>query len=146
MAPEDEGASLDWRKHEDKIRHLFISQNRTWKEVAAEMSERYGFTATCALRSQPCFSKLTCSSERQYKYCFPGLKNVKEDEWVYIEEQIRSREALGKQSLAYLHEAPLPASRVSRGIARARAARPGLTRPLSDRKFMCRHTVSNPSR
>ena len=25
MAPEDEGASLDWRKHEDKIRHLFIS-------------------------------------------------------------------------------------------------------------------------
>ncbi|KAK0703012.1 hypothetical protein B0T26DRAFT_756602 [Lasiosphaeria miniovina] len=44
------------------------------------MSEKHGFTAT----------------KRQYKYRFPGLKNVKEDEWAYIEDEIRSRDALGK--------------------------------------------------
>ncbi|KAK0701992.1 hypothetical protein B0T26DRAFT_757957 [Lasiosphaeria miniovina] len=66
------------------------------------MSEKHCFTAT----------------ERQYKYRFPGLKNVKEDEWAYIEEEIRSRDALGKLSLPCLHGQPLPPGRISRGISR----------------------------
>ncbi|KAK0617014.1 ankyrin repeat-containing domain protein [Immersiella caudata] len=115
MAAEDEGASLDWETHETQIRNLFISQNKTWKEVAAIMSETQQFTAT----------------ERQYKYRFPGLKNVKEDEWAYIEEEIRSRAAAGKLSLPCLHDQPLPMSRVSRGIARARIARSGITKQSS---------------
>ncbi|KAK1756770.1 ankyrin repeat-containing domain protein [Echria macrotheca] len=104
MALNDESASLDWDAHETEIRNLFISQNKTWKEVSMEMSQRYHFTAT----------------ERQYKYRYPGLKNVKEHEWAYIEQEMRSREALGKQSLPCLHGQPLPPGRVSRGIARAR--------------------------
>ncbi|KAK4446190.1 ankyrin [Podospora aff. communis PSN243] len=115
MAADDEGASLNWETHETQIRNLFISQNKTWKEVATIMSEEHQFTAT----------------ERQYKYRFPGLKNVKEDEWAYIEEEIRSRAAIGKLSLPCLHEQPLPMSRVSRGIARARIARSGITKQSS---------------
>jgi len=49
MASEDKGASLDWETHEAQIRNLFISQNKTWKEVVAEMSEKHSFTATFAL-------------------------------------------------------------------------------------------------
>jgi hypothetical protein len=81
-------------------------------------------------------SQLTSSSERQYKYRFPGLKNVKEDEWAYIEEEIRSRAAVGKPSLPCLHNQPLPMSRVSRGIARARIARSGITKQSSIRMFI----------
>jgi len=45
MAAEDDGASLDWEAHEDEIRSLFITQNKTLREVAAEMTKKYGFTA-----------------------------------------------------------------------------------------------------
>lgn len=76
---------------------------------------------------------LTDFSERQYKYRFPGLKNVKEDEWAYIDEEMRNREALGKQSLPCLHGQPLPPGRVTRGIARVRIARSGVNKPPSSR-------------
>jgi len=51
MAPDDDGSSLDWKTHEDEIRNLFISQNKTWKEVAVEMSDKHHFTATYALQA-----------------------------------------------------------------------------------------------
>ena len=46
MPTEDERAApLDWAAHEDEIRDLFISKNKTLREVATEMSEKHGFTA-----------------------------------------------------------------------------------------------------
>jgi hypothetical protein len=100
------------------------------------MSEKHSFTATYALLSFfGHVSNLTISSERQYKYRFPGLKNVKEDEWAYIEEEMRTRDALGKSSLPCLHGHPLPPGRVSRGMARVRVARSGVTKQPSSRKF-----------
>jgi len=92
--------------------------------------------------------QLTNSSERQYKYHFPGLKNVKEDEWAYIEEEIRSRAAVGKLSLPCLHGQPLPMSRVSRGIARARSAKAGITKKSSIRMFTAKTNMRlvNPDR
>lgn len=88
-------------------------------------------------------SQLTSSSERQYKYRFPGLKNVKEDEWAYIGEEIRSRADAGKLSLACLYKQPLPMSRVSRGIARARIARSGIIKQSSFGMFTAnQHEVS----
>lgn len=54
MATDDEGASLNWETHGTQIRNLFISQNKTWKEVAAIMSEEHQFTATYATHSFRC--------------------------------------------------------------------------------------------
>jgi len=54
MAADDQGASLDWETHKTRIRNLFISQNKTWKEVAAIMSEEHQFTATYATHSFRC--------------------------------------------------------------------------------------------
>lgn len=78
--------------------------------------------------------QLTSSSERQYKYRFPGLKNVKEDEWAYIEEEIRSRAAVGKLSLPCLHDQPLPMSRTA-----AELLAPELRDPASPNnpQFVC---------
>jgi hypothetical protein len=69
-------------------------------------------------------------SARQYKYRFPGLKNIKEDEWVLIREEIHNRGRLGKESVVFLHDRVLPEARVKRGVARARVAK-----PVSARKY-----------
>jgi len=139
MAAEDDGASLNWGAHEDEIHSLFITQNKTLREVAAEMTKKHGFTAryiiphttTAKARRSKLGSMLTTCSERQYKYRFQGLKNVKEDEWVFIEEETRKRDALGKPSVWCLHGKPLPQDRINRGTARVRAVKSGVTKKLS---------------
>jgi len=79
---------------------------------------------------------LTACSERQYKYRFQGLKNVKEDEWVFIEEETRKRDALGKPSVWCLHGKPLPQCRITRGTARVRAVKSGVTKRSSQRECL----------
>lgn len=46
--------ALDWAKHSDEIRDLFISQNKTLAQVITHMKERHNFKATYVLPlSQP---------------------------------------------------------------------------------------------
>jgi len=77
---------------------------------------------------------VTWTSERQYKYRFPNLKNVKEDEWIYIDEEMQSREALGKASLPCLHSHKLPEGRVRRRVAQVRAMKSRATKPALSRE------------
>jgi len=43
---------------------------------------------------------------------------VKAEEWVWINQEMQRRAALGKESEPCLHDRPLPLDRVVRGIAR----------------------------
>lgn len=40
------GPGLDWGKHEAEILELFVTRNKTLKEVRKQMEERHGFVAT----------------------------------------------------------------------------------------------------
>ena len=53
-----------------------------------------------------------------YKSRFSNLKNVKAEEWIWIGQEIRRREAQGKESVPCLHRRPLPPDRVVRETAR----------------------------
>ncbi|KAK4457279.1 ankyrin repeat-containing domain protein [Cladorrhinum samala] len=117
MPPGPGANALDWQKHENEILDLFISQNKSWANVTKHMSEKHGFNAT----------------ERQYKHRFRGLKNVKEHEWRYIDSEIQRRAALGKGSLPYLYDRPLPASRVNRGILRVQGTESRVTKSKAAR-------------
>jgi len=61
----DDGALLNWEVYETEICRLFISHNRTWREVAMEISKRYYFTAMYTLPFCLPVSLLTGFSERQ---------------------------------------------------------------------------------
>ncbi|KXX76215.1 hypothetical protein MMYC01_207884 [Madurella mycetomatis] len=102
MPLDQEGNLLDWDRHEDEILDLFVSQNKTLQEVVEHMRATHNFNA------------------RQYKHRFPRLKNMREDEWAYIDEECRRRAALGKQTVVCLHGRPVPVERVNRGVARVR--------------------------
>jgi hypothetical protein len=47
---------------------------------------------------------------------------VKADEWIWIDQEMQRRAALGKESEPYLHDNPLPLERVVREIARHKKA------------------------
>ncbi|KAK4162974.1 ankyrin repeat-containing domain protein [Cladorrhinum sp. PSN259] len=112
IAPEN--ISLDWEKHQNEILDLFITQNKPLHEVVKHMSDKHGFVAT----------------ERQYKHRFPGLKNVKEDEWRFIASEFDRRTAAGQQSMACLHNRPLPPSRVARGLLRVQGTSHRITKTV----------------
>ncbi|KAH7006817.1 ankyrin repeat-containing domain protein [Ilyonectria destructans] len=96
--------ALGWAKHTDEILHLFISQNKTLAQVISHMEEKHNFKA----------------SERQYKHRFSNLKNVRANEWIWIDQEIQRRAAVGKKSEPRLLHRPLPADRVRRETARHR--------------------------
>ena len=48
MSSTSDGESLDWDAHRDKILQRFISEGKTWREVAAEMKNEHNFVATYA--------------------------------------------------------------------------------------------------
>ncbi|KAF4463874.1 hypothetical protein FALBO_9297 [Fusarium albosuccineum] len=105
--------ALDWAKHTDEIHDLFISQNKTLAQVVSYMEISHNFKAT----------------ERQYKYRFPNLKNVRANEWIWIDQEIQRRAAVGKKSQPCLLERPLPPDRVMRETARHRQRAPNRTPP-----------------
>jgi hypothetical protein len=47
---------------------------------------------------------------------------VEADEWIWIDQEMQRRAALGKESEPYLHDNPLPLERVVREIARHKKA------------------------
>lgn len=45
MPLDHKGNPLDWGKHEDEILDLFVSQNKTLREVVEHMSATHNFNA-----------------------------------------------------------------------------------------------------
>jgi hypothetical protein len=48
MLPAEEGTPLDWAKHEDEILELFVSRNKTLREVMEQMRTKHNFNPTYA--------------------------------------------------------------------------------------------------
>jgi hypothetical protein len=42
---ENDQPTLDWAKHQDEIRDLFVSRGKTLNEVIVHMREKHGFEA-----------------------------------------------------------------------------------------------------
>lgn len=51
---------------------------------------------------------------------------MKADEWIWIDQEMQRRTALGKKSEPYLHNEPLPLDRVVREIARHKNKAPAV--------------------
>jgi len=133
--PAQEAPGLDWGRHEAEILDLLLTRNYKLREARKHMEDKYKFFATCVCPGS-CFpNAITLTSghrERQYKYRFPRLKNISEEEYANIAGEIRLRAALGKQTAVYLHGHPVPQERVRRGIDRIQ--KPGSKPPGPKRK------------
>ena len=46
MPPDEEGSSLIWGRHEAEILDLFVTRNKTLKEVKKHMEKEHGLIAT----------------------------------------------------------------------------------------------------
>jgi hypothetical protein len=49
MAMEDDGTTItaaDWQRHEDEILDLFVTKEKTLREVMEHMRNKHGFDAT----------------------------------------------------------------------------------------------------
>ncbi len=57
-------------------------------------------------------------SERQYKFRFGGQKNLKDEEWEFIDRECQTRAVLGKATVVCLNGEPLPPERVNLAITR----------------------------
>ncbi|KAH6623191.1 ankyrin repeat-containing domain protein [Chaetomium tenue] len=102
MPLNEEGAALDWAKHEDEIRTLLST--KTLPQVTQHMREKYNFDA----------------SDAQYKHRFSGCKNLTTEEWMYVDNQIERRAELGKQTIVCFNGRELLPDRVSLACSRAR--------------------------
>jgi hypothetical protein len=56
---------------------------------------------------------------------------VKAEEWIWIDQEMQRRAALGKKSEPYLHNRPLPSDRVVREITRHKKNKAYPTIPLN---------------
>lgn len=52
IPPAQKAPGLDWGKHGAEILELFVTQNKTLKEVMRYMKERHGFVAKYVSRSR----------------------------------------------------------------------------------------------
>ena len=51
MPPDEEGPALNWGRHEAEILDLFVTRNKTLKEVMKHMKETHGLSATYGFNS-----------------------------------------------------------------------------------------------
>ncbi|EEU44931.1 uncharacterized protein NECHADRAFT_85166 [Fusarium vanettenii 77-13-4] len=108
---------LDWDKHTDEIRDLFISQNLTLAQVISHMEETHNFKATY----YPLFNPSRQIIKLQANNTTMAERDT--DEWIWIDQEIQRRAAVGKKSEPCLLGRRLPADRVRRETARHRRRR-----------------------
>ncbi|TVY50444.1 Ankyrin repeat domain-containing protein 50 [Lachnellula cervina] len=97
--------ALPWETHQDLLKALWISQNKKYEEVQAEMKIHHNFNA----------------SKNQYVAQFKKWgwrKNIATAEWQSINKTIVRRNDKGRKSEIYLNNVLIPNAKVRKEISR----------------------------
>ncbi|TVY40593.1 Ankyrin [Lachnellula subtilissima] len=101
----EESMALPWEPYQDILKALWISQNKTYEEVQAEMKSLHNFNA----------------SKNQYVAQFKNWgwrKNIAAAEWRSVNKTIVRRHDQGRKSEVYLNNVLVPDAKVRKEISR----------------------------
>ncbi|KAK8224653.1 Clr5 domain-containing protein [Phyllosticta capitalensis] len=88
-----------WESHKETIRGLYLVQNKSQKQVMAEMAKHHNFSATAA------------QYERQLK-SWRFRKNLTAKEWACVARRVEKRKSEGRASKVFVNGKHVPEEKV----------------------------------
>lgn len=113
----------EWERHKETIRHLYLHQDKTLKQVMKVMKDVHNFQATYS--SPPslimCHTLIRIPSAGQFerqiqKWCF--RKNLTQVEWQFAVRRIKKRKREGKDTELAIDGMPIASKKLKKAIVR----------------------------